>query len=300
MEITDLSAWAKHLKHPLVLVGFVVMLFVLVILQKMDVLPKSLLYILIAALIIITLIVVVLSFILAFKKRGKDNGGDGDFIPTENVPPNLIKYFLKTLEEKDVAIEERDAKIKELAEKYKELDERLAERSAEDALTAQAKERLEQGDLEGAEKLLRQSLEKNLLALAEKKKNAAADAFELGSLRELQLDYKGARNYYEQAAQLEPKNSLYLNNFGSILNNLGDHKKAIEYFTKALDIDLVVYGDKHPKVAIRYNNLGSAWGDLGEHKKAIEYYTKALDIDLVVYGDKHPKVAIRYNNLGGA
>jgi tetratricopeptide (TPR) repeat protein len=91
-----------------------------------------------------------------------------------------------------------------------------------------------------------------------------------------------------------------MNNLGSVFADLGDNRKAIEYYTGALEIDLAVFGDKHPKVAIRYNNLGAAWRALGDANKAIEYYTRALDIDVAVYGDKHPNVAIRYNNLGSA
>ena len=91
-----------------------------------------------------------------------------------------------------------------------------------------------------------------------------------------------------------------LNNLGSAWHNLGDAKKAIEYYTKALEIDRTIFGDAHPDVARDLNNLGSAWSDLGDAKKAIECLTKALEIDRVVFGDAHPDVAIRYNNLGGA
>jgi tetratricopeptide (TPR) repeat protein len=223
-----------------------------------------------------------------------------DLLQNFNIQAEAIKSFLKTIEEKNVAIQDRDAKLQELAQKYKKLEERLASRSAEDEFAAQAKGKLDKGDLEGAEELLLKSLEKNLKFIAEKKKAAASDAFELGSLKELQLDYQSAKKYYEQAAQIEPENPEYLNDFGRILVELGEHKNAIKNFEKALAIDLKVYGDQHPKVAIRYNNLGAAWYSLGEYQKAIDYYEKALAIDLKVYGDQHPMVAIRYNNLGSA
>ena len=115
----------------------------------------------------------------------------------------VIERLLKTLDEKDVAIEERDAKLQELSQKYKELEERLARRSVEDKLADQAKQKLEEGNLEGAEQILLISLDKNLQAKAEKMKAAAADAFELGLVKELQLDYAGAKKFYEQAVQLE-------------------------------------------------------------------------------------------------
>jgi tetratricopeptide (TPR) repeat protein len=199
-----------------------------------------------------------------------------------NLKDKELARLLKTMDEKDVALEDRETKLQELAKKYKELEGRLAQRSAEDEFVAQAKQKLQEGDLEGAEKFLLQSLDNNLKAIFENKKAAAADAFELGSVKELQLDYTGAEKFYEQAIQLEPDNTEYLNSFGLILYKLGQFKEAIDYFEKALAIDMKVFGDQHPNVAIRYNNLGEAWRQLGEYQKAIDYFEKALAIDLKV------------------
>ncbi len=206
--------------------------------------------------------------------------------------------LLKTLDEKDIAIENREAQIHEWIKKYNELKERLAKRATEDTLTAQAKEKLDAGDLEGAEKLLKESLEKNLKEIDERQKVAANDAYELGSLKELQLEYQEAKNYFRQAVQLDPGNTNFLNEYGQIIHKLAEYKTAIDYFEKALKIDLEVYGDKHPNVANDYNNIGVAWDTIGNSQKAIDYYEKALKIDLEVYGDKHPQIAIYYNNIG--
>ncbi len=220
-----------------------------------------------------------------------------DLRKTLNFKDGVIERLLKTLDEKDVAIQDRDTKLQELAKKYKELEERLAKRSAEDDLVAQAKKKLDVGDFEGAEKLLLQSLEKNIQNLAEKKMAAAASAFELGSLKELQLEYYSAKKYYEQAVKLEPENTDYLNRYGQILDTLGKHKEAIDYYEKALAIDLKGYGEQHPQVAILYNNLGSAWYSLGKYQKAIDYYEKALAILLKVFGEQHPDTQLVKSNL---
>ncbi len=94
--------------------------------------------------------------------------------------------------------------------------------------------------------------------------------------------------------------AMLLNNLGSITATLGEAKKAIEYYEKALDIVTEVYGEQHSYVAKTNNNLGAAYNALGEADKAIEYFEKALDIDLKVFGDMHPDTAIDYNNLGEA
>jgi len=88
-----------------------------------------------------------------------------------------------------------------------------------------------------------------------------------------------------------------LNNLGFAWKTLGEAKKAIEFYDKALEIDLNALGEKHPDVAIDYNNLGGAWHALGDAKKAIEFYEKALEIFTAVYGSDHPNTQMTQANL---
>jgi tetratricopeptide (TPR) repeat protein len=92
----------------------------------------------------------------------------------------------------------------------------------------------------------------------------------------------------------------FLNEFGLICDRIGESKKAIEYFEKALEIGIELYGEKHPFVATTLSNLGSAWHALGDFKKAISYFEKALEIDREIYGERHPDVATTLSNLGSA
>ena len=112
-----------------------------------------------------------------------------------------------------------------------------------------------------------------------------------------QPDYKKALENYLQAAHMNPNNTTYLNSIGLALYQLENHKKAIEYFEKALAIDLKIYGDEHPTVAIRWNNLGGAWDSLGEYKKTLRYYEKALKIFKATLGPNHPYTKTAQNNL---
>ena len=112
----------------------------------------------------------------------------------------------------------------------------------------------------------------------------------------LERALNAAREHHDEAGE-----ALLLNNLGVAWHDLGEHKKEIEYYTKALKIARKVYGEQHPSVAIDYNNLGSAWHVLGEHKKAIEYYEKALTIRLKLYPDGvHPDITTSYRNLSKA
>jgi tetratricopeptide (TPR) repeat protein len=71
-------------------------------------------------------------------------------------------------------------------------------------------------------------------------------------------------------------------------NSLGDYKKAIECYEKALTILKDTYGETYPNVATALNNLELAWHALGNPKKAIEYLQQAYTIFQKVYGDDHP------------
>jgi tetratricopeptide (TPR) repeat protein len=89
-----------------------------------------------------------------------------------------------------------------------------------------------------------------------------------------------------------------LNNIGYTYGELGNHNKALEYKTKALEIRQKSLGDDHPDVANSLNNIGYTYGELGNHNKALEYQTKALDIRQKSLGDDHPDVAQSLNHIG--
>jgi len=92
--------------------------------------------------------------------------------------------------------------------------------------------------------------------------------------------------------------SKLLNQYANLIAVLGDAKKAVEYYKKALQIDLEVFGGKYPDVATCYNDLGLAYKALGNVKKAEKYYKKALEIYRSVFGDKNSYVSTTLHNLG--
>mgnify|MGYP003565959231 CR=1 FL=1 len=96
------------------------------------------------------------------------------------------------------------------------------------------------------ESLLFQSFECHLKQIEKEKKSAASDAFDLAGIKSLKLDYQGALKYYNKAVELDPKNSLYLNDLGIILNILGEYQKAIDYYEKAESILKIKLGEDHP------------------------------------------------------
>jgi tetratricopeptide (TPR) repeat protein len=172
-------------------------------------------------------------------------------------------------------------------------NEKLKQAVSEEKL-AEAKQKLEAGDASALENLFSQFID------AKQSQDApwAEVAFSLGKLAEDRIDYKTAQNYFEQAVQLAPANSLYLNEAGILAGTLGYFDKAIEYFEKALASDLKSLGPEHPNIARAWNNLGSVWQEKGEYDKAIDYYGKALESVLKSFGLEYPNVASCWNNLG--
>ena len=74
-----------------------------------------------------------------------------------------------------------------------------------------------------------------------------------------------------------------------VWDDLGKHKKAIEYLEQALSIDREVYSDKHPDVATDLNNIGTAWYALGDLQRAKTCFQQAYSILREFYGDEHPR-----------
>ncbi len=92
--------------------------------------------------------------------------------------------------------------------------------------------------------------------------------------------------------------AFLLNEIASTLRSLGNHRKAITYYEKALSINEVLLGPRHLNVAIGLNNLGETWNNLGKSQKAIELHKEALTIYEEIFKVEHPYKGGALNNLG--
>jgi len=90
--------------------------------------------------------------------------------------------------------------------------------------------------------------------------------------------------------------STVLGNLGSVYRNLGDIRKAIEYYEKALQIAKEIGDRKSESMWIGY--IGGVYFDLDDAKKAIEYNKKALKIAQEV-GDRKNECEW-FENIGSA
>ncbi len=91
-----------------------------------------------------------------------------------------------------------------------------------------------------------------------------------------------------------------LNNIGCTFNQDGDYARALQYYQKALDIQLQRFGENFPFVGTMYTNVGIALDHLERHDEAMQYFQKALAIRKMTLSDTHPQVALSYIDIGQA
>jgi tetratricopeptide (TPR) repeat protein len=122
----------------------------------------------------------------------------------------------------------------------------------------------------------------------------------LGNAYEQLGDYRKAIEYYEQALNIARDVShrkgegQCLGNLGIAYSNLGDYQKAIEYHEQALTISREI-GDRLIE-SNALTNISVVYQILGNYQKAIGYQEESLAIDREI--GNRPGVAKSLNNLG--
>lgn len=88
-----------------------------------------------------------------------------------------------------------------------------------------------------------------------------------------------------------------LNITGDIFEILGDGRKSLESYEKALKMHEALYQGNHPDIAMSLNNVGVAYQKLGDNAKSLEFKEKALKMQEALYQGNHPGVATSLNNV---
>ena len=136
-------------------------------------------------------------------------------------------------------------------------------------------------------------------------KDRQAEGVNLGNLGRSYVDLgdvKKAIEFFEQALVIARKigdrrgEGTRLGNLGGAYIRLGDARKSIEYYEQALAISREI-GDRNLEGSW-LGNLGGAYSDLGEPRKAIEFYEQSLRISCKI-GDRRLEEA-ELGNLGTA
>ena len=86
-------------------------------------------------------------------------------------------------------------------------------------------------------------------------------------------------------------------NIGATLRNMEKYDQALEYFHRALEIEIVVYGVKHPEPAYRTLAIAYVHKLTGENEKAEEHYLKGYQIFRELFGDDNHETRNALNRV---
>jgi tetratricopeptide (TPR) repeat protein len=125
--------------------------------------------------------------------------------------------------------------------------------------------------------------------------------YRLGCMLHKMGQFQKAEQVYdamlEQTTDESEKAGIY-GQLGSVKNDQGEYKEAIEFFEKTLEITKKTLRPDHRNFAALYNQIGLAYDNMGEYSTALSYYEKALEIDQKSLSPDHPDLGGDYNNIG--
>ena len=114
------------------------------------------------------------------------------------------------------------------------------------------------------------------------------------------------RFYWENALMLFEKRSPYLEDYASILNNMGilfkstgDYINAEKYYLKTLEIRKKIFGVEHNEYTMILNNLAVLYVKMFEFKAAENLFLESLKTRKKLFGEENLDYAISLNNIAG-
>ena len=287
---------AQYLKHPLVLMGFVLMLIFGVhdkLLEK-GIIPtlsadqgSVVVQLMLGYGFWLGVLVVILGFVWQFYKTYIDADLKKKVhIEQNSAQINAIVQTLLASHQQDT--QAKDEQIKALTQAVSALSTGLGIDASPSELHA-ALAALAQGDTAKAKSLFAKTAEK-----AEQQAKQGAEALRnLGALAFLD-NTQEALLAYRRATQLDPGNAEGWNMLGHLLMRIGDLDEAVAAYNSVLALG-EQHGDKL-EIAAAYVNLGIVYQDLKDWDNAIVLYQKALILNKDL-GNKEV-IATVFCNLG--
>jgi len=100
----------------------------------------------------------------------------------------------------------------------------------------------------------------------------------------------------EQASNDRGKASIY-HQLGRTKYNQGEHKEAIRFYEKLLEIYQKILPPNHPNLAMSYNNIGAMYHEMSEYSKALSFYERAVENGQRPLPSNHPDLQIYRKSL---
>ncbi len=169
------------------------------------------------------------------------------------------------------------------------------------------------GELDEAEKLLREALATHTALLGSASAAAAWDMQSLGLILNLKGDLEAAEplirkglelyrsGVVDENGPLANEQSLLSDTLSAltmILYRKEAYAEAEPVAREALEVARRDLGEQHPQVAMALNNLAATLRQLGKVEEAIGFYKKAIEIQQATAGPESPEAANGLANLG--
>ncbi|NMO16197.1 tetratricopeptide repeat protein [Pyxidicoccus fallax] len=128
----------------------------------------------------------------------------------------------------------------------------------------------------------------------------------LGNIRMMQGRYQEARDSFAKARVLQrdtlgpehPKRAKVSFSEGLAALRLGEHARAIQLLTEALQQTKLAKGQSHPEMGNRHAMLATALRESGDPTRALPHAQAALEVRKAAFGPKHPLVADALDEIG--
>jgi tetratricopeptide (TPR) repeat protein len=307
MNISGFEKIAPYLTHPLVLVGFVLLLAYGIHWQLMrsgllrQVSQKD------SGLIIrlflrygfwLALVLLLAGFGLQFSGIGLSAWNK--WMEKETAVAEKEKVVAvnagKMAEKLYAQLDTKDQQLADQAEQIKSLTEAITALSKADAPVKDinaALRALEQGDTKEAEAIFTQVAATNEAVGQQHNKKAAEAYRHLGALA-FQNDTKASLTAYRKSVKLDPDHEDGWNHLGILLGRTGEIVQAEEAFRKVLALAEAQQDNKWQAKAI--SNLGILYRTRGDLDRAEEMFRKGLELNQAL--GRKEGMAINYANLG--
>jgi len=231
-----------------------------------------------------------------------------------DIPKSVLERFLELLKIRQVNVASTDSTLREMAKQYTIFYERVVQVAAADSvvteLQSQAVGALEEARFDRAEALLNEASDHDVRIAQsapeeearERLLAAAARKAANGGVREAELEYQAAADYYREAVQLVPAGedltlAEYLVDRGRLLITLGLYAAAEAPVARALAIREAKLETEHLKSTETLNYFGWVYNEQGRYAEAEPLYQRSLAIREKALGPEHPTTRVVRDNL---
>ncbi|MFH1121426.1 MAG: CHAT domain-containing protein [Bacteroidota bacterium] len=123
----------------------------------------------------------------------------------------------------------------------------------------------------------------------------------IGYVYEKKGEFKNALKYYELSLPDDKSNPSVIKSFSnmaSLYSAMDQTEKADEFYNKAINTAVRLFGSDHPETGLLYTRYGYFLSQEKMEDKSIAWIRKALDISLKNYGKKSCEVSNNLTNIG--